>query len=125
MPILPLDLQKKIRLIIIKIINAKDKNVIIIPKPEAIESGTSEKLTIPSNAYLNNFQKFHLVSPATRSTFSNGNQYVLNPIHPNIPFEKRLFSCIATIALTIDFFINLKSRAPSTISASEILFIIL
>ena len=44
-------------------------NVIPIPLHDAILRGTSEKLIIPSIAYLNNFQKFHFVSPATRSTF--------------------------------------------------------
>ena len=48
----------------------KEKKVIIIPNQEAMLSGALEKLMMPSMAYLNSFQKLHLVSPATRSTFS-------------------------------------------------------
>ena len=33
-------------------------------------SGAVEKAVIPSNAYLNNFQKDHFVFPATLSIFS-------------------------------------------------------
>ena len=48
----------------------KEHNVIKIPNQEAMLIGACEKLIIPSIAYLNNFQKLHLVSPATLSTFS-------------------------------------------------------
>ena len=40
------------------------------PAPAAITSGAVEKPTMPSMEYLNRPQKFHLVLPATRSTFS-------------------------------------------------------
>ena len=51
-----------------------EKNVIVVPNQDAMLKGTCEKLMIPSIAYLNNFQKFHFVSPATLSTFSYGIQ---------------------------------------------------
>ena len=41
-----------------------------IPAKEAMDNGAVENATIPSREYKNSFQKFHLVSPATRSTFS-------------------------------------------------------
>ena len=44
-------------------------NAIPIPDQDAMLSGTSEKLMMPSKAYFSSFQKFHFVSPATRSTF--------------------------------------------------------
>ena len=69
---------KHSRLTITITIIIKAINVIPIPAHEAILSGASEKLMIPSIAYLNNFQKFHFVSPATRSTFLNGSQYVFS-----------------------------------------------
>ena len=102
-----------------------DTKVKKIPLHEAIFKGASEKLVIPSKEYLNSFQKLHLVCPATRSTFSYSNQYVLKPIQPKIPLEKRLVSPIATIESTILRFIKRKSRAPSTTSTSEILPMIL
>ena len=40
----------------------KEKIVIIIPNQEAMLSGALEKLMMPSMAYLNSFQKLHLVS---------------------------------------------------------------
>ena len=79
---------------------------------------------MPSMEYLNSPQKLHFVSPATRSTFLYGSHFVLKPIQPKMPLEKRLYSHIATMASTISRFISLKSRAPSTISASEILLMI-
>ena len=69
----------------------KEHSVMQMPNLEDILMGACKKFTMPSIAYLNNFQKSHFVSPATLSTFSNVSQYVLNPIHPNIPFEKRLY----------------------------------
>ena len=53
-----------------KMIAIKETNVRKIPPKDAIDNGVWEKLTMPSRAYLNSFQKLHLVSPATRSTFS-------------------------------------------------------
>ena len=53
--------------ITIKMIAKKSITVIKIPNHDAIFNGTFEKLIIPSIAYLNNFQKLHLVSPAMRS----------------------------------------------------------
>ena len=100
-----------------------DKKVKKSPHNEEIYNGTWEKLIIPSIEYLNNFQKLHFVFPATRSTFSYESQYVLNPIQPKIPFEKRLYSLISTMEFTISLFINRKSLAPSTTSASDILLI--
>ena len=73
---------------------SSETTVIIMPNSEDKYSGVWEKLIIPSSAYLHRFQKFHFVSPATRPTFSNGIQYVRNPTHPKIPFEKRLYSPI-------------------------------
>ena len=46
----------------IKMIAKKSITVIKIPNHDAIFNGTFEKLIIPSIAYLNNFQKLHLVS---------------------------------------------------------------
>ena len=70
------------------IINAIIEN--IEPKMEAICKGPTLKAVIPSKEYLNNFQKDHLVSPATLSTFSNSIHFVSKPIQPKIPLEKRL-----------------------------------
>ena len=84
-------------------------------------SGACEKLIMPSIAYFNSFQKFHFVSPATRFTFSYGSQYVRKPIHPKIPLLEN--GCILPSPRSrppSPRFISLKSRAPSTISASEI-----
>ena len=53
-----------------KIRNRKETQVISIPNQDAMFSGALEKLIMPSMAYLNSFQKLHLVVPATRSTFS-------------------------------------------------------
>ena len=110
--------------IIIKITATKDNTVMNIPNQDANANGACEKLIIPSIAYLNSFQKFHFVSPATRFTFSYGSQHVRNPIQPKIPLEKRLYSPISTIASTISRRISRKSRAPSTISASDTRLII-
>ena len=96
-----------------------------IPHPVANFNGKLEKLMMPSQEYFKSFLKLHFVCPATLSMLSYDNQYVLNPIQPKIPFEKRLFSHIDTIASTISRFIKRKSLAPSTISRVEILFIIL
>ena len=93
------------------------------PISDTIVSGTVENAMIPSNAYRNNFQNDHFVSPAARSTFSNSIHFVLNPTHPKIPFVNRLYYGMERIALTISLFIIRKSLAPSTISASEILLI--
>ena len=46
------------------------------PVMDAIASGAVEKAVMPSMEYRNSFQKFHLVSPATRSTFSYSNHLV-------------------------------------------------
>ena len=56
-----------------------------------ITSGAVEKAVIPSNEYTNNFQKDQVVLPATLSTFSYSNHFVLNPTQPNIPFENLLY----------------------------------
>ena len=40
------------------------------PAAAAASSGVVEKPTMPSMEYLKRLQKFHLVWPATRSTFS-------------------------------------------------------
>ena len=54
----------------IMIKNRKETPVMSMPNQEAMLSGAWEKLMMPSIAYLNSFQKLHLVLPATRSTFS-------------------------------------------------------
>ena len=41
-----------------------------MPTNVAILSGASEKFIMPSSEYLNNDQKFQVVSPAERSLFS-------------------------------------------------------
>ena len=102
---------------------ANERAVQNVPKPEAIIIGASEKLMIPSMAYLNSFQKLHFVSPATLSTFSYSSHFVLYPIQPNIPLENLLYSHIDTMASFISDFMSLKSLAPSTTSASDIRFI--
>ena len=48
-----------------------------IPTIDEIAKGTVEKATILSNEYKNNFQKLHLVVPATLSIFSYSNHLVL------------------------------------------------
>ena len=58
-----------------------------IPKKAAIVKGTVVKATMPSMAYLNNFQKHHFVSPTTLSTFSNSNHFVLYPTKLHNPFD--------------------------------------
>ena len=47
-----------------------------IPTKEAISSGAVEKAVIPSMEYTSSFQKFHLVSPLARSTFSYSSHLV-------------------------------------------------
>ena len=54
-------------LTIIKIIAMKAIKQNIIPTNADITNGDVENAKIPSKAYLNNFQKFHFVSPATLS----------------------------------------------------------
>ena len=65
-------------------INATIQNI----KPIIDENinGVVENAVIPSNAYLNNFQKDHLVSPATLSTFSYSIHFVSKPTKLNNPF---------------------------------------
>ena len=70
------------------------------------DSGIVENATIPSIEYRNNFQKDHLVSPATRSTFSYSSHFVSNPTQPNKPLEKRLYSPISRSASTKARFIR-------------------
>ena len=81
---------KHSRLTITITIIIKAINVIPIPDHEAILSGASEKLIIPSIAYLNNFQKFHFISSATRSTCLNGSQYAFKLIQSKIILERQL-----------------------------------
>ena len=76
---------KVLQIITIIIINAMKQNR--TPKNAAMVNGTVVKATIPSMAYLNNFQKDHFVSPATLSTFSNSNHFVLYPTKLHNPFE--------------------------------------
>ena len=103
--------------------NRKEMQVISIPNQEAMFRGALEKLMMPSTAYLNSFQKLHLVVPAMRSTFSKGSHYVLKPTQPKMPLEKRLYSVMDRMASFMSLVISRKSLAPSTISASEIWFI--
>ncbi len=69
-----------------------------IPITDAMANGTVEKATIPSKEYKKSFQNDHLVSPATRLTFSYSSHFVLNPIQPKMPLEKRLYSAIVNTA---------------------------
>lgn len=81
------------QMIVFKIIQIIYKNAIIqnaTPIIDAIDSGIVVNATNPSIEYRSKFQKDHVVSPATLSTFSYGIHFVLNPIQPKIPFEKRL-----------------------------------
>ena len=55
---------------IIRIINKNATKQNNNPIIEENISGAVEKAVIPSNAYLNNFQKDHFVFPATLSIFS-------------------------------------------------------
>ena len=64
-------------LMIIKIIMINDIKQNRKPAIEAIAKGAVVKATIPSMAYKNNFQNYHLVSPATLLTFSNSSHFVL------------------------------------------------
>src|SRR5699024_5737476 len=95
------------------------------PTIDAKFKGASEKLIIPSIEYLNKLQKFQEVSPATRSRFSYDKYSVLKPTQLKIPFEKRLYSVNSRIESTICRVIKRKSLAPSIISASLILLMIL
>ena len=54
--------------------------------------GDTEKLVIPSSAYLNKLQKLHFVVPTVRSTFWYSTHLVSKPTQQNKPFEKRCFS---------------------------------
>ena len=87
-------------------------------------SGTMEKPTIPLIEYLSSERKFHLLFPAARSTFSYEMQWVLNPTQEKMPLEKRLTSLSERTASTNRLVMQRKSRAPSTISVSEILLMI-
>ena len=60
-----ISLRTIINMIIIKAITQNNT-----PTNEAIKSGAVENAVIPSREYTNSFQKFHLVSPLARSTFS-------------------------------------------------------
>ena len=62
------------------------------PMMEASARGAVEKATMPSMEYRNSLKKDHLVSPATRSTFSYSNHLVRKPTHSYSPLEKRLYS---------------------------------
>mgnify|MGYP004536399991 CR=1 FL=1 len=74
------------------IIATKAIKHIKIPNTAAIDKGAVVNATIPSIAYLNNFQKDHFVSPATLSTFSYSNHLVSKPTKLNNPFEYLLYS---------------------------------
>ena len=54
-----------------------------------------------SREYTRSFQKFHLVSPLARSTFSYSSHLVLKPTQPKIPLVKRLYSRMDRMASTI------------------------
>ena len=71
------------------------------PTKEAIRSGAVENAVIPSREYTRSFQKFHLVSPLARSTFSYSSHLVLKPTQPKIPLVKRLYYLMDRIASTI------------------------
>lgn len=71
------------------------------PSTLASASGAVENATMPSSEYRNSFQNDHLVSPATRSTLTNGTHLVLKPTQPKMPLEKRLYSRMDRIASTI------------------------
>ena len=96
-----------------------------VPMNVATLKGAIEKATMPSIEYINSFVNDHLVLPAALSILGYDIHFVLNPTHGKIPFENRLYSSMLVIALTIFFVIILKSRAPSTIFVSDILFITL
>lgn len=49
------------------------------PRKAEMVSGTVEKATMPSMAYLKSFQNDHLVSPAARLIFSYSSHLVLKP----------------------------------------------
>ena len=72
-----------------------------IPIIDAIANGAVENATIPSKEYKNSFQNDHLVSPATRSTFSYSNHFVLYQTKKKIPFENLLYSFKLRIESTI------------------------
>ena len=76
-----------INTIIIKLI-IKNKN----PITAEITKGLVEKAHMPSMAYINNFQKLHLDSPATLFIFSYSNHLVLKPTKLKSPFEYLLYS---------------------------------
>lgn len=97
----------KAALTTINITPAKEKKQHNIPKTDAIDNGVVENAAIPSNEYINNFQKLHFVSPATLSTFLKGIHFVLYPTHPKMPLLKRLYSLIFNILSTICLLITL------------------
>ena len=61
---------------------------VITPKITGISKGAVEKAIMPSMEYKRSFQNDHLVSPATRSIFLYSSHLILNPTHPNMPFER-------------------------------------
>ena len=97
----------------------------IMPNTNINDNGLVENATIPSSEYLNNFQKFHFVSPAFLSMFSYSNHFFLKPTQLNIPLENLFTSGISKTASHIVLFIIWKSLAPSTISMSDSLLMIL
>ena len=113
------------------VLNIITKTIIIAKKQNKhpinvdITNGVVENAIIPSIEYKNNFQNDHVVFTATLSTFSYSNHFVSKPTQPNIPFENLLYSPRDIILSVICLVINLKSLAPSTILAFEILLIIL
>ncbi len=90
-----------------KTIETKETPTKSNPSMDANDNGAVENPTTPSNEYLKSFQKDHLVSPATRSTFSNSIHLVRNPTHALIPFEKRLYSFKERTASTTALLISL------------------
>ena len=85
---------------IMTIMAIKATKHIMIPKIVAIERGRVVNATIPSIAYLNNFQQAHLLSPAILSTLSYSIHYVSKPTKLNNPFEYLLYSFKETMAST-------------------------
>src|SRR5574344_2445151 len=76
----------------IKTMKANESRIPIMPATAEKASGFVENPMIPSIEYKKSFQNDHLVLPATRSTFSYSNHFVLKPTQGKIPFVKRFFS---------------------------------
>ena len=63
----------------------------MIPAIELIANGAVENATIPSSAYMNNFQKDHFVSPATLSSLCKPEPFQTPKPRHTLSFLNRIY----------------------------------